>query len=104
MTEKNSLDSSVSNQGRTSVAEPVRKQIKLEWQELWDQKIEDKLIAEDMARRDYQLLFVERGTIIKASRNYKPPNLDEIMQLNEALLGLKLTYPDPEVGGWRKFS
>lgn len=104
MEEKGQNFHSASNQEGNEPVHQISKQIRMEWKDLWDQRIEDKLVAEDVARRNYELLFVERGTVIKATKDYKPPDLEEIMETNEKLLGVKLTYPDPDVGGWGKFA
>lgn len=92
------------NQKGTKPAQHINHQIRKEWRELWDHKIEDKIAAEDVARRNYELLFVERGTVIQATKDYQPLDLREIMEKNEKVLGVKLTQPDPHIGGWRKFS
>ncbi len=94
--------SSVSNQERNTIY--FRKEIRKAWKELWCQRIEDRLIAEDVARQDYGILFVEKGTVIRASRMLKPLDLEEIIDKNERLLGLNLKKPRPEEGGYRKFS
>jgi hypothetical protein len=94
---------SVSNQER-SKSIYFRQEIRREWKDLWDQKVEDKLIAEDIARKSYELLFVDAGTVIRASKNYSPLNLEEIMDRNEKIIGLRLTNPTPEEGGFRKFA
>lgn len=75
-----------------------------EWKNLWDQKIEDKIEAEAIARRDYDLLFTERGTVISATRDYKAPQLCEILEIYEKILGIRISPPDPKIGGWKKFS
>jgi ABC-type sulfate transport system substrate-binding protein len=92
------------NQKGTKPVRHLSHQIRQEWQELWEQKIEDKIVAEDVARRNYELLFVERGTVIQATKDYQPLDLREIMEKNEKVLGIKLTQPNPHIGGWRKFS
>ena len=101
MEAKNS--SSVSNQER-SAQTYFRKEIRSEWKDLWNQKFEDKQIAEDVAIRNYELLFVEEGTVIRANRKYKPLDLEDIIERNEKILGLRLTIPRPEEGGYRKFA
>jgi hypothetical protein len=97
-------DDSAFNQKGTNPAQHIGHQIRKEWRELWDHKIEDKIAAEDVARRNYELLFVERGTVIQATKDYQPLDLREIMEKNEKMLGVKLTQPNPHTGGWRKFS
>lgn len=75
----------------------------MEWKSLWDQSIEDKNTAKYVARRDYKLLFIGEGTVIRAARNYKAPDLREIMEMNERILGLRLTQPDPKLGVGESF-
>ena len=100
---KRRVDSASNQEGKNAIQQ-VRQRIRLEWRDLWKQRIEDKLTAEDVASKNYELLFVDKGTVIKASRDYKPPNLKEIMERNEKVLNIRLIYPDRHVGGWRKFS
>ncbi|MDQ1279327.1 MAG: hypothetical protein QG670_589 [Thermoproteota archaeon] len=95
---------SISNQEGKTVAY-FRREIRKEWNELWNQRIEDKQIAEDVARKDYNLLFIETGTVIRATRNFKPLDLEEIIDANEKLLGVSLKSPTSgEGGGYRKFA
>ena len=100
---KTETSSSVSNQERNKSVQ-LRDDIRKEWTALWAQKFEDKQIAEDVARNDYERLFVETGTVIRASRKFKPLDLEEIIDKNEKLHGLRLTTPKPEEGGFRKFA
>ena len=59
--------------------------IKIQWRKLWQERVDDKLRAEGIATADFCDLFVEKGTIIHATRNYKPLNFKEIlMQPSEA--------------------
>lgn len=71
----------------------LSQQIRAEWKSLWNQCFDDKLSAECVASRDYDILFVERGTVIKATRNYKPPSLEEIIES-----ALKIDQPESQ--GW----
>ena len=43
--------------------------------------IDDKVRAEDLASESFSLLFVKRGTVIKATRDFKALDLREIMRL-----------------------
>jgi hypothetical protein len=36
---------------------------------LWKERFDDKVRAEGVANRDYSSLFVEKGTVIFATRN-----------------------------------
>jgi hypothetical protein len=89
---------------KEEAVETLRQQIHREWKALWDQKIEDKLVAESVARDTYPLLFVDQGTVIQAPRKYKPPMWHEILARHERAAGSPLTPPDPEEGGYRKFA
>ena len=92
------------NRSVHAIRQRIRGEIQSAWHDLWDHRIEDKRTAEDLARKDYELLFVERGTVIKATKDYAPPDLHEIVDRNEKLLGIPLRFPDPQTGGWRKFA
>ena len=81
----------------------THKMIRQEWRELWFQKVEDDIIDEDVARRDYPLLFVERGTVIRATRDYKHLEIDEILDTHRKRGQDLIQQPNPEVGGWGKF-
>lgn len=77
--------------------------IKQEWKALWAQKIEDKWIAEDIADREYAVLFVDQGDIIWATRDFKPLQFYDILERHEKTTGKRIRPIDPKVGGWRKF-
>ena len=77
--------------------------LKTEWKSLWQEKIDDKVRAEGIAKHNYQKLYVEQGTVIKATRDYKPIEFYDIV---EDYLGLdtgKAAVPNTTVGGWGKF-
>ncbi|MDH5462463.1 MAG: hypothetical protein OEX09_09630, partial [Candidatus Bathyarchaeota archaeon] len=48
-------------------------ELKQRWRILWRHRIDDKVRAEGIASKDYDLLFVDRGTVIVATKDYKPP-------------------------------
>lgn len=74
-----------------------------QWKLLWRDRIDDKVRAEGIANEDYSKLFVERGTVIVATRDFKPPDFVEILQRHVSCDAEKLVPPDPAVGGWGKF-
>ena len=81
----------------------LRRELKAEWDELWWTKYDDEVRAEMVARNQYELLFVEKGEVIVATRDFKPLSFSEIL---EAQLGSDVAgrvEPDPAVGGWSKF-
>jgi len=78
--------------------------VKAEWNLLWHERFEDKFRAEGIARQDYELLFVDRGTVIIATRAFKPLNFKEILNLHGIIDLERFIPPPPHVGGWRKFA
>ena len=64
---------------------------------------DDEVRAEDVSPEEYERLFVDRGEIIHATRDYKPLSFTEILNrhLGSDLAGR--VDPDPSVGGWRSF-
>jgi len=70
---------------------------------MWRERIDDKVKAEGIANRDYSMLFVDRGTVIIATRDYKPLNFREIVEYYKIPEIDKFVQPHPFVGGWRKF-
>jgi len=78
--------------------------VKEEWKLLWRNRIDDKVRAEGMANRDFSLLFVDRGTVIVATRDFKPLELKEILHLHDIQNVERIVLPHPSVGGWGKFA
>lgn len=76
----------------------------IQWKKLWFERIDDPLQAEKIANNTYSSLFIEKGTIIHASRNFKIPSFREIVRLNQIENGERYIPPDPQVGGWTKFT
>ena len=96
--------------GRDCAAEAVDwkgfvEDIKQQWRLMWRERIDDKLRAEGIADKNFELLFVDRGTVIIATRCFKQLEFREILEAYEAPYEVKLKedQPSPHVGGWRKF-
>ncbi|MEM3602296.1 MAG: hypothetical protein QXN87_06460 [Candidatus Bathyarchaeia archaeon] len=81
--------------------EEFRKRLKTEWRLMWMERFDDRVRAEGVAVRDYDLLFVDRGSVIFASRDAKTPSFPEIMEY--WISKGHVCYSDPKTGGWRKF-
>ena len=74
------------------------------WRRLWRARIDDRVRAEGIASEDYDLLFVDQGTVIVATRDYRPPNFREIVGRHaEDEQPGRVVAPNPGVGGWGKF-
>ena len=78
--------------------------VKIEWRLLWRDRIDDKVRAEGIANRDYLLLFVDQGTVIVATKDFKPLNFKEILCLHGLQKGEPFGSAPPSVGGYGKFA
>lgn len=78
-------------------------ELKLEWNRLWRERVDDKVRAEGIAVNDYTSLFIDKGTIIHATRDYKALNFKEILEQHEISGIERYIPPNPQVGGWTKF-
>jgi hypothetical protein len=78
-------------------------ELKVEWKRLWQERVDDKVRAEGIAVDDYCRLFVEKGLIIHATRDYKALSFREILEQNLIANVDRLVPPSPLVGGWTKF-
>lgn len=77
--------------------------LKKEWKTLWRERIDDKIRAEGIANRDYSMLFVERGTVIFATKKFRLLNFNEILQLHGIIDVDRVVSPHPSFGGWGRF-
>ena len=79
-------------------------EVRVEWKLLWRSRIDDKVRAEGIANQDFSLLFVERGTVIIATRDFKPLDFKAILRLHDVQNVDRFVSPHPSVGGWGKFA
>jgi len=82
----------------------IRKYVKEEWNDLWQKKIDDKLIAESISKSDYAWLEVLKGQIISANRQFNQLDLYDLLEKNYGILEASKILVDPNVGGWKKFA
>jgi len=78
-------------------------EVKAQWRRLWHDRVDDKVRAEGIASGDYSRLFVEKGTIIHATRKFKVLSFKEILEKNQVENSERFVPPSPLVGGWSKF-
>jgi len=78
-------------------------ELKTTWKKLWQDRIDDRVRAEGIATAGYSSLFVEKGTIIHATRDYKALNFKEILEQHKIANTDRFIPPSPQVGGWTKF-
>jgi len=74
-----------------------------EWKSLWRERFDDKVRAEGIANRDYPGCFVDRGTVIFATRKFKLLNFRDVLELHGVIDANRFVPVDPRVGGWGKF-
>jgi len=82
-------------------------ELKQQWKTLWQERIDDEVRAEGVSSKDYLELFVERGTIIFATRKFRPPDFYDIVQkhLSPNQNDINNVFPpNPKTGGWGKFA
>ncbi len=73
------------------------------WRGLWREKVDDKIKAEAIANREYPNLFVDRGTVISATRDFRPLSFREILEKHGVVNTDRFIASSPGVGGWGKF-
>jgi len=78
-------------------------ELRNEWKKMWRERIDDWVKAEGVSDKDYSNLFVERGTVIIATRKFKPPDFLEILQKHNLCNVSDVAPLHPSVGGWGKF-
>ncbi len=77
--------------------------LRVEWKKLWSEKLNDKVRAEGIASSDYAKLFLDQGTIIHATRDFKVLNFKDILEQHQIANPDRYVPPDPSVGGWGSF-
>ena len=87
----------------SSTQKEMVEQLKIEWKRLWQERLDDRVRAEGIAAGEYTKLFVDKGTIIHATRDYKALSFREILEQNQVVNAERFVTPSPQVGGWGKF-
>ncbi|MEM2130487.1 MAG: hypothetical protein QXZ70_07815 [Candidatus Bathyarchaeia archaeon] len=77
--------------------------LKIEWKRLWSERVDDKVRAEGIATADYRYLFVERGLIVHATKDFKALSFREILEQHQIADAERYISPPPQIGGWTKF-
>jgi hypothetical protein len=85
-------------------ARELRRGLKADWAELWRDKRDDEVRAEGFSVRDFERLYVERGEVVVATRDFKPLNFGEILERHLGSDYAGRVALDPRVGGWEKFA
>jgi hypothetical protein len=86
-----------------SAQKEMVEKLRIQWKKLWQERLDDKVRAEGIAIGDYCDLFVEKGTIIHATRDFKALNFREILEQHQIENADRHIPPSPGIGGWGKF-
>lgn len=78
-------------------------ELKVEWKRLWRERFDDKVRAEGIANQDYSSLFVDRGTVIFATRSFRLLTFRGVLEEAGITDVFRFVAPSRHVGGWRKF-
>lgn len=87
----------------TEVSKEEVEELRAEWKRLWRERFDDKFRAEGIANIEFARLFVEKGTVIFATRNFKMLSFREILERHGVVDVHKFIQPSPQSGGWGKF-
>ena len=78
-------------------------ELRIQWKRLWLERVDDKVRAEGVAVTDYTKLFVEKGTVVHATKAFKPLDFKEILDRHRVENADRYIQPTPQIGGWNKF-
>jgi len=87
----------------TTVREEQIKHVREQWKRLWQERVDDKVRAEGIASEDFSVLFVDRGTVILATRSFKMLNLRDVLDAHGLTDFENKVFPNTAIGGWSKF-
>ena len=79
-------------------------ELKEAWASLWSLKYDDPITAEGVSITDFPNLFVDRGEIMYATKNYKPISFRDVLEKHFNSETMNKISIDPRIGGWKKFS
>jgi hypothetical protein len=103
-TEDSAIDSKKPiSQSKYEAQKELVEQLKIEWKQLWTERFDDKVRAEGVSVNDYQRLFVEQGTIIHATKDFKALNFKQILDQHKVENPDRYVQPNVDEGGWNKF-
>jgi len=92
-----------SNESEFETQKKLVEALKTQWNLMWSERFDDKVMAEGVSANDYDILKVERGLIIHATREFKALNFKDIVHQRIIENPERYLQPDVRVGGWNKF-
>ncbi len=85
-----------------SIQRKQAENLKSQWREMWNDRLVDKQRAEGIAADDYLDLFIEKGTVLHATRDFKALTFNEILQKHQ-FSNNGFEYPASFEGGYGAF-
>jgi hypothetical protein len=92
-----------SNESTFATQKKLVEALKTQWKLMWSECFDDKVMAEGVSANDYDILKVERGLIIHATREFKALNFKDIVHQRIIENPERYLQPDVHTGGWNKF-
>ena len=92
-----------SNESAFETQKKLVEALKTQWKLMWSERFDDKVVAEGVSANDYDILQVERGLIIHATREFKALNFKDIIHQRIIENPERYLQPDVHAGGWNKF-
>ena len=90
-------------EGKINAQKQLVEDLKVQWKLLWSERFNDKVRAEGVSVGNYDVLRVERGTVIHATRDFKALNFREILSQHLVENPDRFIQPTANTGGWNKF-
>ena len=90
-------------QSKHQAQKQLIEELKVEWRLLWAERFNDKVRAEDVSTNNHERLFVDQGTVIHATKDFKALNFKQILEQHMVENPDRYIPPNPSVGGWKKF-
>jgi hypothetical protein len=90
-------------QSKHQAQKQLVEELKVDWKLMWAERFNDKIRAEGVSTNDFERLFVDQGTIIHATKDFKALNFKQILEQHMVENPDRYVQPDASVGGWKKF-
>ena len=100
---QNSDKASANYEDKKDAQRALVEELKVEWKLLWSERFDDKTKAEGVSIANYSSLKVDRGTVIHATRDFKPLNFREVLEQHQIEEPERFIQPNVNTGGWSRF-
>jgi len=83
----------------------VIQELKKQWNQMWRERVDDRFKGEGIAAKNYEKLFIERGLVVIATRDFKPLSFSDVVRKHVPQIDeQRLIQPNIHMGGWGKFA